>query len=340
VSEAAGRETLRVAHVNDTAGVASALAAGLRARNVECTVLVQAISADHTYALLPKLLGIWTRIRSALLIRAQVRRLRADIAHVHYSMAALWFLGLQQPLIVHAHGTDVRPLIPSVWKSVINRVVCRRAALVLYSTPDLREPLRLLGVQARFLPNPLDPGPFAAVAARQPTRDVLLFMRLNRIKGAELAIAALRRLHRDHPDLTITVIGDGELVGRLDLTSFTVIAAVARERVADLIADHRVVVGQLKLGTVSLSELEAMACARPVVGRFDYAGAYPEPPPLVNVQGEEQLARTIADLLADEAERERLGRLGAEWVRRHHGLHDVITELLQHYRNVLSRSVQ
>jgi glycosyltransferase involved in cell wall biosynthesis len=69
-----------------------------------------------------------------------------------------------------------------------------------------------------------------------------------------------------------------------------------------------------------MAELEAMACARPVVTWFDQDAVYPEEPPFVRALEGADVAAAIIRLADDAALRDELGRDGRAWVSRYHQL--------------------
>ena len=96
-----------------------------------------------------------------------------------------------------------------------------------------------------------------------------------------------------------------------------------RHHLPEIISQHGVVVGQVLLGVVGMAELEAMACARPVVSWFSHRGAYEEFPPFVRAVDGFDIAIAVIKLVDDAAERARLGEASRAWVTKYHNVDTV-----------------
>ena len=112
----------------------------------------------------------------------------------------------------------------------------------------------------------------------------------------------------------------------------TILPRVAYREMPALIQSSDVVVGQLHLGIISMSEQEAMACGKPVVGEFRYAGTYPESPPILTGEDPAELADQIIYLLDDREARQQLGARSREWVVKYHDYRKVAQLLESYYR--------
>jgi glycosyltransferase involved in cell wall biosynthesis len=69
-----------------------------------------------------------------------------------------------------------------------------------------------------------------------------------------------------------------------------------------------------------MAELEAMACARPVVSWYSYRGAYEEFPPFARAVDGYDIAATVARLVDDAAERQAIGEASRVWVQKFHNV--------------------
>lgn len=76
-----------------------------------------------------------------------------------------------------------------------------------------------------------------------------------------------------------------------------------------------------------MAELEAMACARPVVTWFNELHAYAEPPPYLTAVDSVEIAAAVATLYDSPELRASLGEKGRAWVEQHHGLERVVTRV-------------
>lgn len=322
---------LHVDHVNDIASVASVLAAAQARHGATVRVLDPAKPLAHL-AYPWKVLSFPLRVPPLLAAVIRLRRNAPSLVHIHYATQGVIGLGIGRPYVVHCHGSDVRGARRKGLRGTALSAILGRAALVLYATPDLASDLRRFRRDAVFLPNPIDTVAFAP--ARQATRDVLMATKLDPVKGAATALEALRLLLERRPATTVTVVASGPLldVARAQLGSrVRFVAPVTHARMPELIGDHRVALGQFRLGILSQVELEALASGVPVVTAFAHPEAYEEQPPIVHAQEPAEIAARLAALLDDEPRRSALAAAGRSWVIANHDLDLVARRLYEAY---------
>lgn len=317
---------MRIAEINDIASVASELTRGLRQRGHDVALFQPRLVGGGLPAfakpvVAPARAAEWARVI------AGVRRGRYDIAHIHYAyMGVVGILG-RFPYVLHCHGTDVRDPA-SYTRPMVRQALCR-ARRVAVATPDLLAIVRPFRADATFIPNPIDVGVFAESTPVEEARGIYLCSALSRIKGAPILLDACRRLAELRPDIEVTAIAGGDLTPAFaELPNVHLLPRQARSALPALINRHAVVLGQMKLGILSMAELESMACGRPVIQRFDFGDAYDEAPPVVRALDGHDLAHEAIRLHDDARERATLGRESREWVRRFHAL-DRVSERVE-----------
>lgn len=267
-------------------------------------------------------------------------------AHPHLAPPAAWMQGLRSSLriLVMAWGIEIwKPLTPS------RRKALHTARLVTVPSSDTAN--RLTAVQGldaskvRRLPLPL-PSDFPDMAQEPQSlpvppqfprgRIVLAVGRWvanERYKGADELIRAIPKLRQSIPDVHLVAVGTGDDLPRLraiaaelhiedrvhfleNLTNQELAACYAH---CDLFALPSTGEGY------GLVFLEAMAFAKPVVGVA--AGGVTdivrnaENGFLVPPGNSERLVQALEELLLDDSLRVRLGRAGAEIVRRNYTFH-------------------
>lgn len=242
---------------------------------------------------------------AAAFVRAARRTARdADLVHAHWLPAGAVGLATRKPVIVQLWGTDVELArrVPGLARGVL-----RRARLVVCGSTALAAEAEALGARdVRVIPSGVDiPG---AVGEPDEPPHVLFVGRLSPEKGIEEFLAATDGMPR-------VIVGDGPLRGRVpEATGFVPHEGLKRyyERAAVVACPS------LREG-YGIVAREAMAHGRPVVASAvgglidaveDGVTGLVVPPGDAGA-----LREAIERLLADRAQRERLGRAAAAAAR-------------------------
>jgi glycosyltransferase involved in cell wall biosynthesis len=269
--------------------------------------------------------------------RAAARRLRPDVVYAHFLVPSGLVAGLASdaPLVVTAHGRDVRNVgaIPGV--AAATRWVVGRASAVVAVSDYLRRELEAKVPEARgktevvnsgvdlerFGPTPVAEGPTAylCVGALSEGKNVL-----------RLA-AAFARLGEG----SLTFVGDGPL--RADLARYpgvTLAGRIAHVEIPARLAACHVLCQPSLVEAFGQSVLEAMACERSVV-----ATRIGGPPEFVPPE-----AGMLVDPLDDDALVEALRRAAAlprpnRAAREAAGAHDVKRQA-ERVEAILERAVR
>jgi glycosyltransferase involved in cell wall biosynthesis len=324
----------RIAIVNDVAGVARLEVAGLR----EAGLKVDFYELPRPGARWPpwaKVLVAPLRLALAVPVILRLRRGGYDLVHVHFVSQGFAGAASGRPYFLHAHGSDVHQNLANPLLRAWSRLWMRRARGIFYVTPNLARFLADYGSKARLLPNPVDTARYASVKAPERLGDVLVFVRLAPIKGADTIFAVADQLTRL---VSLAAISWGPLAVAYrhhygDRVAF--LKAVSHDKVRDLLAKFDAVIGQMGQGVPGLSELEAMAAGRVVLMRIDTALFPDDAPPVVNVSNGSDIVTSIEQLQGDRAAITRLSHAGREWVQRHHGLDAHVRALVAAYRDEL-----
>ncbi len=316
---------MRIAEINDIASVASEIGAGLRARGHQVTLFHPRLVGANLH---PQIKPITAPIR-ALDWLDLIRRIRAgnyDLIHIHYAYLGNVGALSNFPYILHCHGTDLRGAT-TVTRPLIRNAL-REAKHVFYSTPDLESYVQRVRPDGEFLPNPTDTSLFRPTSLASERSRVLIHCALTDVKGAGRILKACQALAVSRPDIQFTAIGGGQMAPKFEaLPNVTMVARQPRWKLPALLNQHGIVVGQVRLGSAGMSELEAMACGRPVVTWFNELHAYPETPPYVPAVDARDIAEAIANLVDNPGLRDELGERGRSWVERYHGLEPVVSRV-------------
>jgi len=199
------------------------------------------------------------------------RRFRPDVVYAHFLVPAglVAALSSRAPLVVTAHGQDVRNIGAFPGVSAATTYVVRRAAAVVAVSDYLRRELELKVPAARGKTEVIDSGVdldrFPLLPARADAGDGAAFLcvgGLTERKNVVRLADAFGRLG----DGTLTFAGDGPLRSRLEgRPGVTLLGAVAHDRIPALMEASDVVCQPSLVEPFGQALLEAMACGRSVV---------------------------------------------------------------------------
>ncbi len=333
---------MRVLHVYDCWPVTGDLVNGLRALGVEAEIFEPTLGVDQKGKFRKVLLPL-IRTQEAFQLRQLVHRKKFDIIHVHYARHAFMTLITGLPYYLHCHGSDLRLDLHRHGFRQLTLLAIRKAIKVFYVTPDLADYLKPIRPDAVFLPNPINLDEFAVEPGEGPSIPrILSISKLDRFKGVELIIQTIELVWQRRPETEIAMFDYGN---QSDLArSFfkehrhdkrlILLSRIPHNQMARLIQSFGVILGQQGSipGALGASELEAMACGKPVVCYYKYPNAYPEPPPVLVSQTREEASEHIVRLLDDPALRQSLGQQCREWVAKYHEQKQVARQLLQYYQ--------
>ncbi len=168
----------------------------------------------------------------------------------------------------------------------------------------------------------IEPERLTPVEHRDRGARLLFVGRITSGKGIDVLIDALPRLRDRHPDVTLTIVGDGpqratleQQCRRMDLTeSVTFAGSRNQDEVAKLLTDHDIFVLPSFAEGVPVVLMEAMGAGLPVVAT--QVGGMTELVDdghsgfLVRPFDGEQLASRIEELIDDPSLRSRMGQAG------------------------------
>lgn len=287
-------KNLKILHLNNVAEVGKIISnqqiiSGLDSEFID---LVKPLSSSN-FAL--KLLSLPIRFAHALLLRIKISLGSYDIIHVHYTTSALFFLGIKSRLVVHVHGSDVRDQDKSKFRFLINKIVFKYSDLIFYSTPDLKIHLDKYEVTAIFAANPLDIENFNET--QLPLLSIFIHASISQIKGATILIEAIKKIQYDYPGVKISYLGFGDTLDDIEKLKLNKMTKVKRENLKSLISSHGLILGQFKVGAIGMSELEALACNRPVVCHFEYDHVYKTPSPFLKAKTADEIYQHVKSYL-------------------------------------------
>jgi glycosyltransferase involved in cell wall biosynthesis len=196
------------------------------------------------------------------------RRFRPDVVYAHFLVPAglTAALASRAPLVVTAHGRDVRNVgaIPGI--RALTRLTVRRAATVIAVSDYLRRELELKVPEARGKTEVIDSGVdldrFRVEPAPSGETAFLCLGSLTPRKNVLRLAEAFERLDSG----SLTFLGEGPLRPRLEgRERVRLLGAVPYDEVQTQIARSHVVCQPSLIEPLGQALLEAMACGRSVV---------------------------------------------------------------------------
>ena len=200
--------------------------------------------------------------------RATARRFRPDVVYAHFLVPSGLIASIAggAPLVVTAHGRDVRNVgwLPGI--GAATRFVVRRSVTVIAVSDYLRRELEAKVPEARGKTEVVDSGVdlerFTVQAAPDDGPRYLCIASLIRRKNVLRLADAFERFGKG----TLTFVGDGPLRAELEgRRGVELVGRVAYDRIPEQIARSHVVCQPSRIEPFGQALLEAMACGRSVV---------------------------------------------------------------------------
>lgn len=325
---------MKVWHVNDIASVGPTIVTSLRKLGVDA----EFIDIPKPFANAPwviKLLGLPLRIWFARRLLKKARRQGVDLLHIHYSSAAPWFIYGGVPVVVHCHGDDVRLKPWNLIRHAFNFFVFKKASAIFFSTPDMAKSMKFYTAGAKFLPNPVDVQTFDRAIAERDPQFVFLHASLDHIKGADLAIEAIKRLKPRYPSLRFVAVRQGTYINEAKQAGIELIERMSRPELANLQGRAGLILGQFRLGAVGLSELETLAIGRTIACHFSYGSLFASQPPFVQAHTVEEIVEVLEKFVKDPRAYLPLETGAREWVLKFHDPDAIAQQVQDAYKTIL-----
>jgi glycosyltransferase involved in cell wall biosynthesis len=199
----------------------------------------------------------------------RARSFQPDVVYAHFLVPTGFIAALagRAPLVVTAHGRDVRNIGAYPGVRAATRAVVRRASTVVAVSEYLRRELELKVFEARgkteVVPSGVDLERFSLAPA--PNGEVVRFLCVGSLTPRKNVVRLADAFER-FGDGTLRFVGDGPLRGQLEgRPNVELAGTIPHDRLPDEIAAARVVCGPSLIEPLGQALLEAMACGRTVV---------------------------------------------------------------------------
>lgn len=320
----------KVLHLGDVANTGTNLVASARSmgRNWALRGLPAAPSLTSPSA--------WAR-RGEDALRFATDGTHPDLVHVHYGPNGYYGSLKRAPYVLHLHGTDLRQDLYRPLLGHAERFAVKHAAQLIVATPDLLDAAKELDPNALYVPNPLPlemyrrhTDPHAQAPAEVRDGSVFFSARWDDSKGGpELVELARELVSAGHE---VVGVDWGTYASAARSAGVTLLPRMTPAEFQQRLAQSEVVIGQFAYGCLTISDMEAMATARPLVG---WVNVGPEGnPPLVATSVQDALGE-IGKLLNDPTYADQVGSNGREWVLKNRSPQETIARLEDIYAQIL-----
>lgn len=323
-------ELPRLALINDVAGVARAEVAILKAAGYDVDFYELPL-IGASWPPLAKALILPLRLASYLPVIGKLRRGNYTFLHIHFVSQGIVGLAVGKPFFIHAHGSDLHVNFKNPVKRALSLLVLRRSQGIFYVTPNLRDYLAAFENKAHLLGNPIDTSLFRPLTMPSAISEVLIFARLEAVKGVDRIFERVAELSGI---VNLTAIGWGPWARDYSKRFGSMvhfIPPIPHEEIPTLLQKFDAVIGQMHQGTLGLSELEALAAGRIVFTCVDQRLYSSDPPPVVYARDGDGIIEALRRLSRDQSEIRRLARAGPAWVEKYHGPRKHLEGLTQAY---------
>lgn len=273
------------------------------------------------------------RIRDLVAVR--MLRPRPAILHINYGVSG-YYGWWHKRVVLHLHGTDVRSDMKSPFLGPVVRHSIKSAQVILYSTPDLAPAVHELRPDAQWFPAPLPTAAAHRLQRKSLSATRIFFAsRWDDSKGAPELLKLAAAIKEIHPLVELVGLDWGTYTAAARETGIRLLPLMSTDEFRQELANADIVVGQLAFGALGLSDLEAMAQARPLIAKFTLENEYGDAAPLFNTASESALSlvQRILDDPSAAAERASAGR---EWALKHHGAQTLELRLEELYSRLLA----
>lgn len=325
---------MKILHIHDVAYVGSTLVKSLRLIGHDADLVRLRIPAARG-SLLAKLLSIPLRIATMYSTNRYVKTDNYDVVHIHYAYLGWYGIIGKYPYYLHCHGTDVRVGLASIKSKWAIEKSLRMAKVVFVSTPDLLTLIRKIREDAIFVPNPINTDVFYPAERRKSNEKtrILIISRPAPTKGIAVALQAVAKLPAKYlQNAELTVFEPWEAPKNLQVSCpIHLVGFQSHSMMPDFINSHDIVIGQFGIGSLGVSELESMACAKPVITGFRFKDAYGTPPPIIAAFDADSISKGITELFEMGNQRRNIGIEAREWVIQNHGYLKVAKQIERYY---------
>lgn len=332
---------MKIIHVREVANVAQYLVKGLYELGNQA--VLKKMHEDADPRIYRKILDMPCRFLNVMKLNKYISANEFDIVHFHYANSG-WMGALGgYPYFLHCHGSDVRIDLYHPIRKWLVLFSLKQAKVVFFSTPDLYEHLSQIRPDAVFVPNPIDDEAFYPFlqSGRKKVR-ILINQALKSSKAPDIAFSAATKLSNRFGDgIEIYAFAHGPEFARFQqYEDINFVDYIPYNQMPMFLNQFDIVIGQFGIGSLGMSELESMACEKPVVCWLDkalYSKWYSQSPPVLSAPSPDAVIEAVANLIQDPSFREDIGRKSRTWIKQYHNYRKSASLVLAQYDAAISQ---
>lgn len=322
---------MKIIFINDIASVSSTLKDTLEEQGHS----IKIINIMPNNSNKSKALTIINRIKLVFLARKKIKEENPDILHINYTTSGIWFLDYPKRLFIHAHGSDVRLNKNDLIRRLINYAIFLKAEKIFYSTPDLLIYLKAHQEKIKYIPNPINTNKYQCKQSHLENIKkikILLFCAPTYVKGIDISMAAIKILVQKNKNLIFDIFLPKEEQLLYHHKQINYISSVPQNTVCSLICNYDIIIGQFRLGSLGMSELQAMSCRKPVICNLSH-NAFDEYPSILHATTSYDVVEAVECLVSYPKEKiETIKNNNREWVIKNHSHLKTCAMLLEVYK--------
>jgi len=279
-------------------------------------------------------------------IRFSIESKDYDIIHVNGAYAGSLPLSVGKPYILHCRGSDVRENLKKPIIGKLTKKYIIKADKVLVSTPDLVDVVKPLREDVEYVPNGIETDIFKPKDTDNNKIKILLSSALTKVKGGEKMIKAIKIVKEKYPDIEVNASGLGkepvknsisnihrilsrEDIEKIGINLLPVFPFELIKSWSEIIQDHDIILGQFVLGSLGMSDLEAMSCGKPLITYLRDIKC-----PAISTASPDIIAKVVIDLIENKELRIKKGEESREWILKYHDAKKISKRLKNIYEEI------
>jgi len=284
----------------------------------------------------------------------KLRDKKFDLIHAYVELPMFAYLS-QRPYVANTQGSDFREMaLSNSSRGILLRRAYRKAKAVLFFQPDHLPIFTKLKLKnGIFLPPLWDTSLFKHedVSNNRYQDKFVIFHPANlewRLKGNDILIKGYSQFVKQNPNSIMIIVDRGidsqkshDLVNKLKIENkvefvkgpLTSSELLKYYNLSDVIAD------QFVLGALGSIGWEVFSCNKPLlafVNEEQYQAVYGQSPPIANATNQETVFRQLENL-QDNNFRKKIGKLGHDWLIKHHSPQIFSKKLTTLYELILNK---